>query len=384
MEEQGLQKIPDLKLAQLKYSLSLAEHKDDENMKKELEKAITDENMQLFYEECCKDLHWQTDVALVAQMKKCNEEKVKELDAAIEEAQTSMGESEIREAHLKKAEHFTRIGDKKSAIEAISQTYEKTVSLGQRLDLLFLKIRIGLFYIDHDLINSNIEKAKVLIEEGGDWDRRNRLKVYEGLYCMAIRDFKKASSLFLDTVSTFTSYELMDYSKFVWYTVVVCSLVLPRNQLRSDILKGAEIQEVLHSCDDTREYLHSLYDCHYEKFFLKLAYVEQCLREDRLLAPHYRYYTRQMRILAYSQLLDSYRSLTLDYMAQQFGVSREFMDGELSRFIAGGHLHCKIDKVGGIVETNRPDSKNWQYQAVVKQGDMLLNRIQKLSRVINI
>ena len=35
---------------------------------------------------------------------------------------------------------------------------------------------------------------------------------------------------------------------------------------------------------------------------------------------------------------------------------------ELARFIAAGRLHCKIDKVGGIVETNRPDSKNWQYQ----------------------
>ena len=57
---------------------------------------------------------------------------------------------------------------------------------------------------------------------------------------------------------------------------------------------------------------------------------------------------------------------------------------ELSRFIAAGRLHCKMDRVGGVVETNRPDSKNWQYQAMVKQGDLLLNRIQKLSRVINI
>ena len=57
---------------------------------------------------------------------------------------------------------------------------------------------------------------------------------------------------------------------------------------------------------------------------------------------------------------------------------------ELSRFIAAGRLHCKIDKVGGIVETNRPDSKNWQYQESIKKGDLLLNRVQKLSRVINI
>lgn len=52
-----------------------------------------------------------------------------------------------------------------------------------------------------------------MIEEGGDWDRRNRLKVYEGVYCMAVRDFKKAANLFLDTISTFTSYELMDYTR---------------------------------------------------------------------------------------------------------------------------------------------------------------------------
>lgn len=53
-----------------------------------------------------------------------------------------------------------------------------------------------------------------------------------------------------------------------------------------------------------------------------------------------------------------------------------------TRFIASGRLHAKIDKVGGIVVTNRPDSKNGQYQTCIKQGDILLNRVQKLSRVI--
>lgn len=32
---------------------------------------------------------------------------------------------------------------------------------------------------------------------------------------------------------------------------------------------------------------------------------------------------------------------------------------------------------------SRPDSKNWQYQETIKKGDLLLNRVQKLSRVIN-
>jgi len=80
---------------------------------------------------------------------------------------------------------------------------------------------------------------------------------------------------------------------------------------------------------------------------------------------------------------------------------------ELSRFIASGRLSAKIDKVkerilswtgtvvrtccfacachqvGGVVETNRPDKKNAQYQEVIKQGDILLNRLSKLARIVD-
>jgi len=120
-----------------------------------------------------------------------------------------------------------------------------------------------------------------------------------------------------------------------------------------------------------------------------------------------------MKVTAYAQLLESYRSLTIQSMAEAFGVTEEFIDryrfsfslvfsfpvhflflpflkslifffSELAKFIAGGRLNCVIDKVGGIVVTNRPDAKNAQYQSVIKQGDILLNRVQKLSRVINV
>ena len=38
--------------------------------------------------------------------------------------------------------------------------YDKTVALGYRMDVVFYLLRIGLFYTDHELIKSNLEKAQ--------------------------------------------------------------------------------------------------------------------------------------------------------------------------------------------------------------------------------
>lgn len=66
----------------------------------------------------------------------------------------------------------------------------------------------------------------------------------------------------------------------------------------------------------------------------------------------------------------------------------------LSRTLVNVRMYCcvffafqlfvfRLSQVGGVVETNRPDTKNAQYQACIKQGDLLLNRVQKLGRVVD-
>lgn len=121
------------------------------------------------------------------------------------------------------------------------------------------------------------------------------------------------------------------------------------------------------------------------------------MKEDPALHEHVKFFSREMRIRAYQQFLESYRSVQLRSMASAFGVTESYLDKytlllanlthftrELSRFIYLGRLNCKIDAVGGVIETIRPDTKNAQYHNTIKQGDLLLNRIQKLSRVIHL
>jgi len=260
---------------------------------------------------------------------------------------------------------------------------EKTPGLGSRIDIVLTIVRIGFFFNDNTLVTSNMAKAEKLIEEGGDWDRRNRLKVYNGVHLISIRQFKHGGELLLDALSTFTATELLSYNDFVAITVIANTLSLKRVDLKKKLISAPEVNQVLPELPVLGDLVKNLYDCHYSKFFVALATLEQTyLIPSRILSPHARFYVREMRILAYSQLLESYRSLTLESLSGAFGVSIEFVDSELSRFIANGRLHCSIDKVHGVVETTRPSLKNAQYETVVKQGDILLNEVQRLSKVL--
>ena len=75
-----------------------------------------------------------------------------------------------------------------------------------------------------------------LIDSGGDWDRRNRLKAYQGIYLLSIRSFAPAAELLLDVLSTFTSTELMEFEDVVMYAVLAGSISLSRVDLKTKVL----------------------------------------------------------------------------------------------------------------------------------------------------
>ncbi|KAL2492300.1 26S proteasome non-ATPase regulatory subunit 6-like protein [Abeliophyllum distichum] len=381
--EEGTQQ-PQLVLA---HKLFLLTHPDVDDIEKvrlrdEVFNSIISNDMAPLYETLVSNKVLNLDQKALDSMRAKIDEELKKLDEKIADAEENLGESEVREAHLAKSLFFIRIGDKEKALEQLKLTESKTVAVGQKMDLVFHTLLIGFFHMDFNLISKSIDKAKNLFEEGGDWERKNRLKVYEGLYCMSTRNFKKAANLFLDSISTFTTYEIFPYDTFIFYTVLTSIISLDRVSLKQKMLP--EILTIIGKIPYLSDFLNSLYECQYKSFFSAFAGLTEHIKLDRYLHPHFRYYMREVRTVVYSQFLEAYKSVTIEAMAKAFGVTVDFIDLELSRFIAAGKLHCKIDKVSGVLETNRPDAKNALYQATIKQGDFLLNRIQKLSRVIDL
>jgi 26S proteasome regulatory subunit N7 len=257
--------------------------------------------------------------------------------------------------------------------------------LGTKIDLVLAIIRVGMFFADKQLVKKNIDRAKALIDTGGDWDRRNRLKAYQGLYLLTIRSYNLAAPLLLDSLSTFTSYELCTYSSLVVYSVLAGSVALKRVDFKAKVVDAPEIKAILGdgedklaaltgaasagpgAGDEEMQYVpeaastatsaavnlttlgsstsgqlevetsvdfsplaslvKSLYNGDYRSFFAALAAVEEnFLSQDRYLWEHRGWFVREMRLRAYQQLLQSYRVVGLGSMAHDFGVSVDFLD----------------------------------------------------------
>lgn len=209
---------------------------------------------------------------------------------------------------------------------------------------------------------------------------------------LTTRSHAQAAPLLLDSLSTFTSYELCSYSSLVIYAVLAGSVSLKRVDFKAKVVDAPEIKAILgdkedklaaltgavssgptagdeamtDSADDATatpkpaavnlttlgqsstgqqeedttidfkplaSLVNSLYSGNYKSFFIALSQVEEnFLNQDRYLQEHKSWYVREMRLRAYQQLLQSYMVVGLKSMADDFGVSVDFLDKYMPHF----------------------------------------------------
>lgn len=357
-----------------------------EQLEQFLHSLIEQHSMHEAYTRVCHLIGVEVDVSKAQRLKESAEHQISQLDAKIAEAEDKQGDIEVTKARKEKARTLALFGRKDEAVEEYENTISRTVGLSQRMEQVFDIMRIALAHADAQLMKRKVDQLKDMLEQpgAGDWEVKNRLKVYEGCLKLIARDFDGASTLFMESLSTFSANELFPYERLVFYAAVTAIVSCNRVQLRKRIVDAPEVLQVVSSLYPLEPFLRALQDCRYADYLAAFVGVCEMVRADYYTGTHERFFARHARARAYSQFLESYRSVTLGNMASSFGVSQEFMDSELASFIAAGKVSARIDKPNGVVMTTRQDAKNSQYQAVLKQGDALLNRVQKLSRVVDL
>ncbi|XP_044009973.1 26S proteasome non-ATPase regulatory subunit 6-like [Aphidius gifuensis] len=125
-----------------------------------------------------------------------------------------------------------------------------------------------------------------------------------------------------------------------------------------------------------------------------LNFIIERIQNDPLLASHCKFYIKEIKIRAYSQLLRAYSSLTFAKISDEFLIPIDVVENELSKFIKKKKIHCQIDGVSqcvinsctgvGSSLSSSVCHRDKLYKDIIKNGDILMNRLQILSTIIDI
>jgi len=381
MDDETVPRDPLLVAADLKFDLvATPDGVDTDKSAEKLLKVIEENNMLDFFQKCVSEGLLEKNPMLEGKMEKEVEGLLAKAKEEIENAEANEGEVEVRDAKLKEAQVITLAKDKDTAVK----TWEAIdgLSSGKRIDIQLTLLRIALAYDDNDLFRRVNVKCTDMVDKGGDWDRRNRMFVYQGLQFLQERNFKQAAVYLLRVVPSFTATEVVDYETYIGYCVLANILHQDRVSLKKEVVDCPEILAEIDKMPEVKKMLHGLYECAYNDFFKALVNVMTMIKADRILSIHDKYLLHEYRLFAYDQFLRPYRSVTLETMSQEFGLSKEFLENDLCGFITEGKLKCDIDSVDGVVSTTQNRQRDVEFQKVIKRGDNLINRLEKLSRTL--
>ncbi|KAK1938503.1 putative PCI domain containing 26S proteasome non-ATPase regulatory subunit 6 protein [Babesia divergens] len=380
-----LKALPNFEIERLRHLLTLPVDAavDTAKVKEKLLEHIVQNEMFPYLEHLREHLPIMGDAPAMDHLREANVKALAELDEKIDFAEKNFGSSEVKDAILEKANYYFKIGDHEKAVSQYESALSKTVGVNSKLEIVLGILRVAFFFNDIPLLMKYMDKAKKDIETRGDWEMRNRLHIYESLQLIICRKFKAAAELLLGSLSTFTATELITLEELVLYTIVLSLITMDRPTILNKVLQSPEVAQVATEGSVLYHLVHDFYHCNYKDFMLNLVSTSELIQKDRYLARYCRYFLRQARLPVYKQFLRPYKSVTIENMAHAFQLCPDFLELELVSYISALRLDCKIDRVNGIIENNIVDERNNNYIETIKEGDLLINRIQKLSRVID-
>ncbi|MEN2496365.1 MAG: 26S proteasome non-ATPase regulatory subunit 6 [Marteilia pararefringens] len=381
--DENEQKWPPIALPKLHYQLvkGLFETEAEKSAALEQCSAIIVENsMTPYYIILCKDLNLSINESLKEKLSAANSQEIQKIDENYDLAQKSEGEEDVIKIMQKKADFLMNIGSKLESIEILEEILKKNITLDCKSDCLFKVAFINFYHRDFSNLKTTLSRLQETLDLYVSWEGKNKFKVYNGLFAIINGNFSEACSNLLDAVSTFNTPELLSFEDLVCFAVSVAMLTLSRRDLKDQVIDGQGVQEGLYGAPLIQKFLKSLYSCNYAEFMLNLANIEQEMKKSYFMADTYHLYVEDIRVVAYSQLLESYSSLSLDYMAELFGVNSQFMDEEIAHYVAKDKLNCKINLVTRTITTVVPNTINMKYKEIIRRGDLLLTDMERLLR----
>ena len=241
-------------------------------------------------------------------MKQMNDSVIKQKQDEIASKKENGSDDDVLDLLISLAHYYYEIGDKENAISTYKSCLDYKMSNTLKMDLWMDILDVYLFHQSMAEYNEGIKTVKKMTDESGDWEHRNRLNIYLGVKLMIDGDFAKVAELYSTAIPTFTSFSVFPFNDLVKYAVITGIIHLSRPTLKSRLVEQSDVEMALLEMPSLRSLLMSFDECRYHDFFVALLELEPILKEDPYLRKHTSQLIEALRLKAYQQFLDSFKS----------------------------------------------------------------------------
>lgn len=336
-----------------------------------LESTLVEKSMYDLYMHLTERGVLKTNTNMGEQLLRKKNERLASLEQLVEKEPDN--ESYVFSINKQISEFYAQTVDVKKSFETMKVLMRDDVSLSLKMDIFLCRIRMAIILKNKKLLEESVEQADDTCMRGCDWDRRNKYKVYKGVFSLMRARFSDAAVLFSEALPSFESSEVVSYQKAVTYLVFSGLLTFDRKDISTRILESSEV--VGSSETLGLKLAKSLFDCVYGDFMYDLYCFSLSVKEDVFVGGFVDFFCKEMKLRAYRQVLESYQSMSLSAMAETFGVEEEYIEKDLSRFIVEGRMGCKIDRVSKVVHMDSVVRDG--VDSIINVGNNLVRKIKK-------
>lgn len=269
------------------------------------------------------------------------------------------------------AEFYANAFDLTNFDVKVKELLEINQTTSLQLDIQFCRIRIALILGDKKMLHENIEKANH-ISAIADWDRKNRYKVYLGIYELQKANFEQAAVYLFESLASFEATEMLQFNQIILYLVFSGLLSFSRRDVETKMANNFEVLKF----KEVSELVEIFFNCEYSSLFESLIRFAELTKNDVFIGEYTDFFVKEMMFKGYQQFLFSYQSVDLQKMAQTFKVSTKFLEEDLRGFIIAQRLNCEIDKVDSLINVKGLEC-DVSYEKELAKAEEILKMVRK-------
>ncbi|EIJ88108.1 26S proteasome regulatory subunit N7 [Nematocida parisii] len=255
--------------------------------------------------------------------------------------------------------------------QASRRLMEYNKSLSVRFDIYTAQIRMLILLQWPSELARKFTEIESLLELGVDWARKNKFKVYFGLYLILQRKFKESSNFLIDALSTFESEEIMGFSDLVKFSLFSGLISIPRENIKN--LSESDINNHIITIPGALNLLLSLYNCTYTDIFKHIYVFSKELQHNPYLYDKLDYFIYRVKLRVYKQIFNSYNSITVYQISKILNISEGYIIRDIEVMIIKKDLLCKVNHSTMMVYKVIREA----HDSIIYKAEDILHTVQK-------